>query len=332
VNAASATGIVKGSTPLHIAARAGQGKIVHLLLAAGAVVSAADTSGYTPLHAAAREGHTTVVQQLLLAGAHVDAASETGATPLYTAVEYGRYEVVQLLLAAGADARTVGSANHGWSTLHIAGFKGHLGMVQLLLDKGANLRAVDAAGLTVLEHAAMRGWQEMVGLLLGAWGKPDVGVGVLFAAARHAAQIKHVKAFTQLAKELHKLYPALLPRLFGAWLRHDEYAPADAASAPWAVAAVPRERAALAEQRAALRQQEEDVALQKAALQHLIVGVAGMVKLRASEGPTGRSRKSGPKTGRSHGKAALLTVHLLATGLGVLMVVLTHIQRRHHIF
>ena len=93
-------------TPLHVAAQAGAGEVVELLLGAGADPDAPITVGGAarPLHLAAAAGSERGVRALAAAGADVNAAEESWAqTPLIFAASKGRTEVVAALLGAGAD-------------------------------------------------------------------------------------------------------------------------------------------------------------------------------------------------------------------------------------
>ncbi len=93
-------------TPLHVAAQAGAGEVVEVLVAAGADPERAIESGggARPLHFAAASGSERAVAALLAAGAHVDATEESwGQTPLIFAASEGRTGAVRTLLGAGAD-------------------------------------------------------------------------------------------------------------------------------------------------------------------------------------------------------------------------------------
>ncbi|WP_127508204.1 ankyrin repeat domain-containing protein [Actinoplanes solisilvae] len=101
--------------PLHLAARAGDGREVARLLAAGAVVNSGNHRGYTPLHIAAGMAASEVVTLLLTAGADATALSVFGITPLHE-VARGRVgdadappRIIDDLLAAGCPIDAVDS-------------------------------------------------------------------------------------------------------------------------------------------------------------------------------------------------------------------------------
>lgn len=98
-----------GRTLLHLAARAGSGEALRVLLERGAAVDATvrragiDT-GWTALMLAAAEGRVENVERLVLAGADLNHRSAGGYTPLLAAAYYGRAETARFLLQRGAVA------------------------------------------------------------------------------------------------------------------------------------------------------------------------------------------------------------------------------------
>lgn len=85
-----------------MAARCGCPEVVAALAAGGGDVYAMDIEGTTPLHVAARNGNGGAVAQLLQLCAVVDAVGGWDGTPLRCAAIDGSKEVACLLVAANA--------------------------------------------------------------------------------------------------------------------------------------------------------------------------------------------------------------------------------------
>ena len=120
------------STPLFMAAGLSKGseKMVQLLLASRASVSARTNTGETPLHAALAEDvrfdfPDGTVRLLLEHGACLSATNRLGETPLHTAAEnaWGHETVVRLLLNRGADVSA--NTKRGETPLHFAAHAGN---------------------------------------------------------------------------------------------------------------------------------------------------------------------------------------------------------------
>ena len=94
-----------GRSPLHYAARDGDGVLCRTLLITGADPNLADSGGWTPLHFAAQASSAEATAALLAFGADVGARDAFGNTALFRAVfsSRGRGDVIQLLRQAGAD-------------------------------------------------------------------------------------------------------------------------------------------------------------------------------------------------------------------------------------
>jgi ankyrin repeat protein len=153
-----------GETPLMTAARTGSVRAVRALVAAGAVVDAADERrSQTALMWGAAEGHAEVVRVLIDAGADVRRRLASGMTPLLLAAREGRAGVVRVLLAAGADVNEpipTGGRRRGYggglppagaTPLLLAVRNAHFQLAADLLDAGADPNA-NLPGYTVL-HA-----------------------------------------------------------------------------------------------------------------------------------------------------------------------------------
>uniref|UniRef100_A0A3P8V1Z1 Ankyrin 1 n=1 Tax=Cynoglossus semilaevis TaxID=244447 RepID=A0A3P8V1Z1_CYNSE len=95
----------KGNTALHIAALAGQEKVVAELVNYGANVNAQSHKGFSPLYMAAQENHLEVVKFLLENGANQSLPTEDGFTPLAVALQQGHENVVALLINYGTKGK-----------------------------------------------------------------------------------------------------------------------------------------------------------------------------------------------------------------------------------
>jgi hypothetical protein len=96
-----------GVPMLCVAARAGQEKLIPLLLDAGAAVNSTSADrGNTALIDAALGKHTTIIERLIAAGADVNAKSKDGQSALIIAVGLTDTATSSLLLNAGADPDT----------------------------------------------------------------------------------------------------------------------------------------------------------------------------------------------------------------------------------
>ncbi|MGB3616168.1 MAG: ankyrin repeat domain-containing protein [Elainellaceae cyanobacterium] len=110
------------------------------VLKSGASLAAKDDIGESPLHLAVRRGDPRIVELLLDAGAEVNAKSQDGSTPLYLLCEWQSDEsfpIATALIEAGADVDANRNQTN-WGMLHhaAAGNKPHL--TKLLLKAGAN--------------------------------------------------------------------------------------------------------------------------------------------------------------------------------------------------
>jgi ankyrin repeat protein len=116
--------------------------------------------GETPLTVAARYGQRKIVEFLLVEG-----ALATGVpSPLPGAVHKGDRLLVRRLLRAGADPNTLGP--HGHAALHAAAVSGNAAMIRLLLSHGAQLDLRDTVHHgTPFDWAVYHGHQRAAGLL-----------------------------------------------------------------------------------------------------------------------------------------------------------------------
>ncbi len=187
---------------LHKAAAAGDASALGAALSAGADVSARDAMGRTAFHVAAYQRQTAIMQMLVAKGANPNAlenqaydavtiaavaddvetlkvalalgnaatniTSPYDGTALIAAAHLGHDEVVRLLIEAGAPLNHIN--NLGWTALIEAVILGdggprHQATVAHLVKAGADKTIADRGGMTPLDHARQRGYQEIVALL-----------------------------------------------------------------------------------------------------------------------------------------------------------------------
>ncbi|MBS2039130.1 ankyrin repeat domain-containing protein [bacterium] len=96
------------NTPLHMAAYKNQKAVVDYLLSRpGILKDPLDKRGSTPLMLAASAGNLSCVESLLAAGCDLKIKGPDGATALHKAAAQGQLAIVDKLLEAGADPKAV---------------------------------------------------------------------------------------------------------------------------------------------------------------------------------------------------------------------------------
>lgn len=141
--------VFTGTTPLHKAARKGDGEAVAAILSRGANPNAKDKEGRTPLHWAADAGVPDEVKKRFKAAKKGRSVSDSSTRPSDDC--YVR--VLALLLEKGGDPNTRDKEGH--TPLHRAALWNFMEGARLLLWKGADVSMKAADGHTPLEEAEM---------------------------------------------------------------------------------------------------------------------------------------------------------------------------------
>jgi uncharacterized protein len=127
-----------GVTALHWAATRGDADMAHMLVVAGANLSAATRfGGYTALHVAAERGYASVVQALVKGGADANATTMRGTTALMMAAGSGDTATLTALLDGGAKPNTR-ETERGHTALMFAAAANRLPAVKVLIARGAD--------------------------------------------------------------------------------------------------------------------------------------------------------------------------------------------------
>jgi len=195
----------KGNTAFALAVANGLTEAVKLFLDHNVLTphSSELLKGTTPLHVAAQRGHVAVLRLLLNFSAKtqdpayfgsprapelllrwdVNVANELGFTPLHLAAAQGQAPAADLLLAFGA-APSLSENELKYTPLHVAAHAGHAAVVSVLLSRGARADAADVAGHTALHEACVAGNYEVAAVLMqhGAGAGAGAGAECLSAA------------------------------------------------------------------------------------------------------------------------------------------------------
>lgn len=165
-----------GRTPLMVAVHMHRPKAVAALIKAGADLNALDRQKYDAVTIAAVAGHGGILNLLLRAGAKPDQiTSPYDGTALIAAAHKGNVEEVSLLIAAGAPLDHINKL--GWTALTEAivlgdGSDKFVAVVEALVKGGANVNIGDRKGRKPLALAQARGYTKMAAILKKAGAKP----------------------------------------------------------------------------------------------------------------------------------------------------------------
>ena len=161
------------TTPLIIAARNGEEKVVNVLLSnfnveieqTGTVkFDGYSIEGATALWSAAGAGHFGIVKLLVEYSANVNHPTITNSTPLRAACFDGRLDIVKYLVDHNADFTIANKYKN--TCLMISCYKGHKDVVMYLLEKGADPDCKAHCGATALHFSAECGHFEIVQSLI----------------------------------------------------------------------------------------------------------------------------------------------------------------------
>jgi len=106
---------------------------VNVLLAEGASVETVDQNGNTPLMIAAKIGNPRIVKILLAHNPDINRKNNNGNSALMIAAEHGQVFVAEQLIAHGADIYAKNA--DGFTAIEIAQRNGHAAVLDLLRDK-----------------------------------------------------------------------------------------------------------------------------------------------------------------------------------------------------
>ena len=161
----------RGVTPLIAAAYPNHIEVARVLIEAGADVNVQDQTQQSAYLISTSDGHLDLLRLTLAAGADVHSLDSFQGTGLIRAAERGHVDIVEELLKTEIDIDHVNRL--GWTALLEAiilgdGGRRHTEVVRLLVEAGVDTNLADGNGVTPLEHARRRGFQEIEAILEGA--------------------------------------------------------------------------------------------------------------------------------------------------------------------
>jgi ankyrin repeat protein len=143
---------VKGSTPLHSAAKNNNIRIIRLLIAKGANINARNYKGWTPLHFTLENNHFAAMEVLIEGGANVNIKDTNGWTSIHHASQNNCFVAVEALIRGGANLDT--GDYYRRTPLHYASKSNGFAVIEVLIKGGASIDARDYYGQTPLHYAS----------------------------------------------------------------------------------------------------------------------------------------------------------------------------------
>ncbi|MDI2124954.1 ankyrin repeat domain-containing protein [Yinghuangia seranimata] len=158
----------RGRSALLLASLGDHVETARLLVSRGADVDAQDDRRDSPWLVTGVTGSVAMLEALLPGRPNLALTNRYGGVSLIPACERGHVAYVRRVLATGIDVDHVN--NLGWTGLLEAvilgdGTRPYLDIVRLLLAAGATPGLADGDGVTALEHAESRGFDDIAALL-----------------------------------------------------------------------------------------------------------------------------------------------------------------------
>ena len=193
-------GLLKGVTPMHLAAWYGNLQIVKLIKNKLGTLNPSTANGYSVLHHAAFSGHLDIVKEIVkdLNENNNPAAEDISnqRTPLHEAARGGNVEVLKFFKDIVPDMSIVDSL--GRTALHYATIKGKLGAVKYLADF-TSIEMKSKIGQTPLHFAADKDHFDILKFFKEVATDMSVVCKKGLTALHYASNQGHLKAVTFLA-------------------------------------------------------------------------------------------------------------------------------------
>lgn len=151
--------VVKGMTPIMLAASQGNVEIIDLLFTQGADPNKRGSMERTALQYAVEKNHIKAARRLLAYGADIDAYDNGRLTPLIMAANRGYTELGLLFVEKGADVNI--QHINGWTALIDATAHNDIKLVNALLLAGADKEIKAKNGMKAIDYARQYGFKNI---------------------------------------------------------------------------------------------------------------------------------------------------------------------------
>lgn len=155
--------VIKGMTPIMLAAAQGNVEIIDLLFTQGADPNKRGSMDRTALQYAVDKNHMEAAKRLLAYGAEIDDYDNGKLTPLVMAANRGYSELALFLVEEGADVNI--PQIEGWTALINAAAHNDEELVKALIEAGADKEHKAKNGKTAIDYAKDYGFPNMVKIL-----------------------------------------------------------------------------------------------------------------------------------------------------------------------
>jgi ankyrin repeat protein len=165
------------------------GRLLEMLVEAGADINAVDKYGNTACHSLARSHDIGLLPTLVRLGANVAVANKQGETPMSNLLSsYVERKACDIIALLDVGANVTSTTLDGFSVCHFASKLSDLILMESLINKyGANVNRTTEKGETPLMIAVENGNVKMVSMLLAAGAQHDVVRCADGATALHLA-------------------------------------------------------------------------------------------------------------------------------------------------
>ena len=207
-----------GSTPLHLAAEAGQLEIFKMIFEDVDEKSPLNSSHYTPFHDAAESGHLDICKFIIENKIDPNIRGSDGETPLHLAARSGHLTTFKFLFHVVLDKSPL--TDYKDTPLHYAAASGHVEVCKFIVENMKDsLKRKNDGGKTPLDEALEEGQEKVCNVLKFQYEQADSiqldqmcqYCGIMKETIEEIETHVKLEHEIKLYEDLHK-HPAKCPR------------------------------------------------------------------------------------------------------------------------